>query len=256
MISLIFCCAILPIQQILFLKSNFFLKIKTKMNITCLYIHINQNLNLKTMKNYLFLGAIALVFAACNNKGASTEAGEAGDAAEVTAESVTYSVDAAASSVEWKGSKITGDSHGGTISITDGSISVEGGAITAGNFSIDMSTITSTDGMNEEMTGKLMGHLRSADFFAVDSFPAANFEVTSGTADELTGNLTIKGITKEISFPYTLMEAEGSATATATFSIDRAEWDVRYGSGKFFEDLGDNLINDAVEIAVSLAAKS
>lgn len=221
-----------------------------------MFIHVYQLIfEIKTMKKLLFLSAIAFVFAACNN-GASTTAEEAGDAAEATVESVTYAVDAAASSVIWKGSKITGDNHNGTIGISEGKINVEGEAITAGNFIIDMTSIANTDGMDEENTGKLIGHLKSSQFFAVDSIGTASFEVTSGTVDQLTGNLTIKGITKEISFPYTLTLTEGAATASASFSFDRSEWDIRYGSGKFYDGLGDNLINDAIELVISLSAKS
>lgn len=204
------------------------------------------------MKKLFLFAIIATALVACNNS-ASTEAGDAQEVAEATG-AETYTVNAAESTVNWKGSKITGDSHAGTIAIKSGSINTDNEMITAGNFELDMTAITNTDGMDEEMTGKLMGHLASPDFFDVANHPTAKFEISTATADSLTGNLTIKGITKSITVPYTWTEAEGIATATSKFSINRALWEVKYGSSSFFEGLGDKVINDAIEFDVTLKA--
>ena len=214
--------------------------------------HIDKS-NFKMKKLFLIVG-IAAMFMACNNKNASSDASEAQDVAEAAATSQTYTVNTAESAVVWKGSKITGDSHSGTIAISSGSLSSENNMITAGNFEIDMTSITNTDGMDEEMTGKLLGHLASPDFFDVANHGKATFEVASATADSLTGNLTIKGITKSITIPYFWQVEGDAATATSKFSIDRAQWDVRYGSSSFFDGLKDKAINDAIEFDVTLKA--
>lgn len=218
------------------------------------YNHINKS-NFKMKKLFLIVG-IAAMFMACNNKAASSDASEAQEVAEAAATSETYTVNAAESAVVWKGSKITGDSHSGTIGLTSGSLSTENGAITAGNFVLDMTSIANSDGMDEEMTAKLLGHLASPDFFNVSEpgNETASFEVASATADSLTGNLTIKGITKAITIPYIWQVDGDAATATSKFSIDRAQWDVRYGSTSFFDGLKDKAINDAIEFDVTLKA--
>ncbi|MDB9882365.1 YceI family protein [Bacteroidia bacterium] len=206
------------------------------------------------MKKVLLLSGIVALFAACSSPSASTEVGDAQEVADATAESESFNVNVEESKVNWKGSKITGDSHTGTINITSGSFSTAEGAITAANFELDMTSIASTDGMDEETTGKLLGHLASPDFFDAATHPTANFAVSTASADSLTGNLTIKGISKSITVPYGVEMTETGATATSSFSIDRAQWDVQYGSSSFFDDLKDKAINDAVEFTVSLMA--
>ncbi len=203
------------------------------------------------MKKVLILVGVAAIFAACNSNEASTSAQEAQEVAEATETSQSFAVNSESSSVNWTGSKVTGDSHSGTVAVKGGEIAVEEGKITSGNFTIDMSSLASTDGMDEERTGKLLGHLSSDAFFNVDSFATAAFEVTASTADSITGNLTIKGITHSITIPYAYDKE--AATASSTFSIDRSAWDVRYGSSSFFDNLGDNVINDAIEFEVNLA---
>jgi polyisoprenoid-binding protein YceI len=204
------------------------------------------------MKKLILFAVIAGSLVACNSQTASTEAEEAQEVAEATG-SESYTVDAAASTVAWKASKITGAGHNGGIAITSGTINTENEAIVAGNFELDMNSITNEDVEDEGKKADLLGHLASADFFDVENNPTSKFEITAATADSLTGNLTIKGITKSITIPYTWSEDEAGAKATSSFSIDRSQWDVRYGSSSFFDDLGDKAINDAIEFNVSLA---
>ncbi len=206
------------------------------------------------MKKVLLFAGIAAFLMACNSKGPSTEATEAEEVSEASSASQAYTVSGAESSVVWKGSKVTGDSHAGTIAVNSGSFSIEDAAINAGNFELDMTTLANTDGMDEEMTGKLMGHIASPDFFDVANNAVAKFEITAGTPDSLTGNLTIKGISKSITVPYTFEITEAGASATSSFSIDRTQWDIKYGSASFFDDLKDKAINDAIEFTVTLAA--
>lgn len=178
-----------------------------------------------------------------------------------------YQINATESVVNWTGKKsIVESSHTGTISISEGALTVDGGVVAAGNFTIDMKSIVCTDITDAEMNAKLVGHLTSADFFDVDSFPTSTFAITSVSKntkeDSLTynyivaGNLTIKGIDKNIEFPANVTIENGVLSANATFSIDRTQWDVKYGSGSLFSDLGDKAISDAIEYNVILKANA
>ncbi len=206
-----------------------------------------------TMKNVFLLTIIAALFVACGSPSASTEAGDAQEAAEATSTNETYTIAADQSTVVWKGTKPTGDSHTGTVAIKDGSISAENGVPTAGNFSIDLTTIALTDeGMDEETKAKLLGHLSTGDFFETEKYPTASFEITEVSSDSLTGNLTIKETTKSITIPYFFQAENGEATATASFSIDRTLWGITFNSGNFFKNLGDYMIDDAIQFDVKL----
>ena len=109
---------------------------------------------------------------------------------------------------------------------------------------------------------KLQGHLMSPDFFNVKAHPEAIFKITNvkkmkskSATHEITGELTVKEKTEKISFPVTVKMENGMATAKGTLSVDRTKFDVRYGSGKFFENLGDKMINDNFDVALDLKAK-
>ena len=197
-----------------------------------------------------------LLLASCGNpKTTTTE--EAGETAEATVESVTYSVNIDESTVNWSGAKILDDSHTGTVTVTAGSLSTKDGAIEAGNFTLDMTSIAEANPANEEMTAKLMGHLKSGDFFMVDSFPTASFEITSGGTDMVKGNLTIKGITKEIEIPVTTEMTDAGMTASSKFAINRNDWGVVWGNNNTDENwafLKDNFIKDEIEFDITLVA--
>lgn len=209
------------------------------------------------MKKVFLLTAIAALFVACGSPSASTEAGEANEAATAAESSIEYAVNAAESTMTWKGTKPTGDSHSGTVAIKEGKIAVNDNILSAGNFVLDLTQMNVTDeGMDAESKAKLIGHLTNADFFEVEKYPSASFEVTASTADSLTGNLTIKDVTKSITVPYFMQSDEGMATANASFSIDRTKWGITFNSGNFFENLGEYLINDAVEFNVKLVANA
>jgi len=168
----------------------------------------------------------------------------------------TYNVDTTNSKVTWKGYKVTG-SHEGTINLKNGALQYENGTLKGGSFEIDMTTLAVTD-LDGGMKGKLEGHLKSGDFFGVDKFPTAKFEVTKvvsrGTAGDykVIGNLTIKETTKEIKFLTKIDESAASPVATADITIDRSDYDIRYGSGSFFDNLGDKTIYDEFELSVKL----
>ncbi len=172
------------------------------------------------------------------------------------AETLSVSVDN--STVKWVGSKV-GGSHNGTISLSEGNIIMEEGILTGGSFVIDMTSI-SNDDLKGGSKEKLEGHLKSDDFFGVEKYPTAKFEITSAIPQgsgkyKVIGNITIKGTTKEIKFPATVEKVGEGYTANADITIDRSEFDVRYGSGSFFDGLGDKVIYDDFQLSVSLSTK-
>lgn len=205
---------------------------------------------------------IALSIASCG--GPQGEKAVTGDAKEVSASTgdVTMQVDPAASKVEWTGSKPTG-SHHGTVKISDGKLILADGKLTGGKFTIDMTSIMDEDLSSEEDNAKLVGHLKSPDFFDVAKFPEAVFvitsaEPTSGSPEanyNITGNLTLKDITKSVIFPANVsVEGDNIRAVTPEFIIDRTDWDVRFGSKKFFDNLKDKFINDEIGLRIELNA--
>lgn len=170
----------------------------------------------------------------------------------------TYKVDATASSIDWKAYKVTGQ-HNGSVNVKSGSLTFADGKLTGGSFEMDMTTIKVLD-LQGEWAGKLEGHLKSDDFFSTEKNPVSKFVITKvasrGTAGSyrVTGNLTVKGITKEIKFDATLNAADGKATGEAALKIDRTDFDIRYRSGNFFENLGDKTIYDEFDLNVKLVA--
>lgn len=165
----------------------------------------------------------------------------------------TIKVNAEKSVVTWKGYKVTGE-HAGTIAIKNGELSFDNGKLTGGSFDIDMNTIKCTD-LQGEWGGKLEGHLKSPDFFGVETYPTTSFVITKvgsrGKENEykITGNLTIKDVTKEVRFNATVSKT----AATADIQIDRTDFNVQYGSGSFFDNLGDKTIYDEFDLTVNLA---
>lgn len=157
------------------------------------------------------------------------------------------------STVTWKGYKVTGE-HEGKISLKSGSLEMNGSKLTGGEFVVDMTTITCTDLAAGQGKEKLEGHLMSPDFFGVESNPTASLVFTSvksmnDNSYTVTGDLTIKGITK----PVTLVVSMFETKATATVKVDRTQFDIKYGSGSFFDNLGDKAIYDEFDLVVDLA---
>ncbi len=164
----------------------------------------------------------------------------------------TKTVNPAKSEFVWVGKKVTGQ-HDGKVKIKSGSIQMDGNKITGGRFVMDMRSITVEDIKDPESNGKLLGHLKSEDFFGVDKHPEATFVIKEATPlnknqTTITGDLTIKGKTHTVSFPATVMDNR----AKAEFEVDRTKWDIRYGSGSFFDDLGDKAIYDDFTVKLDL----
>lgn len=156
-----------------------------------------------------------------------------------------------ASTVTWKAYKVTG-SHTGTVDLKSGSLSFDGDQLSGGEFEVDMTTLVSTD-LEGDSKGKLEGHLKSDDFFSVDKHNTSklvftNVKATGKNSYEVTGDLTIKGITKPVVFDVSIYGSK----ATATLKVDRTKYDVKYGSGSFFENLGDKTIYDEFDLVVDL----
>ena len=159
------------------------------------------------------------------------------------------------SELKWTGKKVTGE-HWGYVNLKDGKLTFKNNKITSGEFSIDMASLINKDLTDESYNQKLIGHLKSDDFFSVDKYPSVNLVITESTVfinNEATvnGKLTIKGITQ----PITFKAIKDGNVYSSTISIDRTKYDIRYGSGKFFDSLGDNMIYDDFIIDVKLVVE-
>jgi polyisoprenoid-binding protein YceI len=169
--------------------------------------------------------------------------------------------DNAATQINWKGSKIVGNSHTGTVDLQSGWLSVEGKTITGGEFVVDMTSIRDSDLKDEGMRAKLEGHLKSDDFFGVEKFPVSRLIITgggkfSGGKASVRGDLTIKEATHPVEFTVSESGNGDRRTYTASITFDRSLYNVRYGSGRFFSNLGNNAINDEIELEVTLVLNS
>lgn len=164
----------------------------------------------------------------------------------------TKAINTGTSNIVWKGYKVTG-AHEGNIKFKAGNLKFEGTNLTGGELTVDMNSIDCTD-LDGGGKGKLEGHLKSDDFFGVANHPTANIKFTKVTSRGLMGeykvtaNITIKNKTKEIKFNATIKDG----VANAMIKLDRSEFDIKYGSGSFFDNLGDKTIYDEFDLAVSL----
>lgn len=160
-------------------------------------------------------------------------------------------IKASESTINWTGKKVTG-SHTGTLNLSEGFLVFEGDKITGGEFVVDMTTLVVTDLEAGKGKEKLEGHLNSDDFFGTENHKTAKLVVakTLKTKDgyKISGNLTIKGKTNPITFD---LNVKGD-TATTTLNVDRTKYDIKYGSGSFFDNLGDKAISDEFELTVNL----
>ena len=164
----------------------------------------------------------------------------------------TLQVDLENSQINWIGRKVTGE-HSGTLKLSEGWIVMEKNTVLGGKFVFDMASITNTDIESPEWKQKLEDHLKSEDFFHTDSFPQAILEIkglqlvfieNSKNSEQILADLTIRGITHEIKFPFELTQSQNNFTAKGSVDIDRTLYNINYKSGKFFDELGDKLIYD------------
>ncbi|MBU3759245.1 MAG: YceI family protein [Candidatus Omnitrophica bacterium] len=174
--------------------------------------------------------------------------------------SETYRVSPESAKVRWDASKVTGK-HWGHIPLVSGTIVFEGGQFVGGETVLDARSIAVDDIQDPESNAKLTRHLKSADFFDAEGFPEASLKITGvesrGEDNYLvTGDLTIKGVTQSVSFPAAVKMTAQGVQASAQITVDRTQYGIRYGSGKFFENLGDRLIHDEFQLTVEVSAEA
>ena len=180
-----------------------------------------------------------------------------GNTSSTYLEKGSYDIINTESELKWIGKELSTDTHTGTLALKKGKIDVNANGVINGEVEIDMTTIIVTD-MQGKWGKKLEGHLKSPDFFGVEKYPNAfiTFQSDENTIKNnqinLTGELTIKDITHPISFTAELLQKKPTLKAIASMSFDRSKYDVRFRSGKFFENLGDKLILDDIEVDVLL----
>ncbi len=218
---------------------------------------------MKHIFSFFIFCSLSITFTSCKEK--TTEAAQ--DAQKVAEPAgVKFVTDATLARIIWEGKKPTG-THSGMISISEGSIYVNDGMITAGNFIINMNSINTTDLQGDEKTS-LDEHLKGTgsdgakDFFNVKEFPTAKFEISEiiGTSEQpnsnatVSGNLTMLGITKGISFAANIgITPDNIVVNTNPFTINRTDWGIKYGSSTFFSDLADKVIDDNITLQISLS---
>jgi len=222
------------------------------------------------MKHSLYLFAAAVFsLASCGSDAQS------GDAADISSDSGNaYSISIDQSVVGWTGTKVVGmGSHSGTFGIAEGSLTVNEGALVGGSITLDLNNIVCTDTaswMTEELKGKLVGHLKDTSFLFVAEHPTAVFEIASvealakadeaGNSHTLTGNLTLRGETRSISFPALIVVSEAGIKASGVATINRLDWGINYDkenlslSEKLKAKLQNGIVGENVEISFTLTA--
>lgn len=165
-------------------------------------------------------------------------------------------IDLKQSELEWTGKKLGGE-HYGELQLSSGNLTFEKKKLVGGSFEMDMASITCVDITDQKSNKRLVDHLKSEDFFSVARFPTSTFviikvETKSGTEFQITGNLTIKGKTNPVTFTAKMNTINNQTIAEATLVFDRSKYDVKFGSQSFFENLGDKLVYDDVEMKIRL----
>ncbi|WP_111660390.1 YceI family protein [Olleya aquimaris] len=211
----------------------------------------------KIVLNLFTVALIGLSVVACKSDAKEAKTGEAQEVAENN-EAAKYKADAENSMIIWKANKVVGG-HEGTIHVSNGVAQLQGDQLVGGSFIFDLNTIACTDIPAEEKSNaKLVGHLKSDDFFDVANHPTAAFEITKVDGNTVSGNLTIKGIKKNITFPANVtVTGDEIAITSDTFTIDRTEWDIMYNAGTtpdIAASLGDKMIKDDIEIKIMVKA--
>lgn len=166
-----------------------------------------------------------------------------------------FVVNTKASSIQWIAGKVGGE-HRGQLKLTSGSLVFNGTELKAGAFAVDMRSLVVSD-LKGSSAQNLLSHLKSEDFFDVQKHPVASFTITGtskvGDVVNITGNLTIKGITNSITFPATIKKQNTTLTATAYgVKINRTLYDIKYRSLSFFSEIGDKAIDDEFQLNIKL----
>lgn len=217
------------------------------------------------MKNNLLVAVIAsLLLVACASAPDADKASTVEQQNAASLQGEVYSIDTTASTVTWIGTKPTAQ-HTGTFLLDSGAVAVNNDQLTGGTFLIDINSLTNLD-LEGEYKGKLEGHLKSADFFDVEKYPVSKFVITkvepfdSSKAKSvlanpnylISGNLTLKDSTKNVTFPAVVNVSANTVEAKANFNIDRSQWGMSYGND---QSLQDKFIRPEVNIQFDLKAR-
>lgn len=176
-----------------------------------------------------------------------------------------YRIDLKTSKILWTGRSLTGRHHG-TLDLSAGEVVILGGVVAGGAFTLEMTSLACTDLSDGALREVLHAHLRSEDFFAVEKFPKARFNIaavdfirgsTPGAPNhQVRGSLLLRGVAQDVEFPACVgfSPTDNRLTATANFDIDRTRWGVLYGSGRFYEKLGKHLVQDMISLEMRIVA--
>ena len=214
---------------------------------------------------YPNVSVLAGGLAALRSAGFPIEAGQQAAAIEAKLRDGVYRVDVGKSTLEWMGRNLN-NRHRGLITIKSGAMVIIGGRLSVGDIVLDMNTVDNLDLQDTGWRDLLIQHLKSEDFFAVERFPTASFRLTGWQEKEggspeapggiATGELTIRGITRPVSFPAIVApQTDGSIKAHAILEIDRTLWDIGYGSGRLYERLGMHLVHDIISLEMFVLAQ-
>ncbi|EDM44873.1 YCE I like family protein [unidentified eubacterium SCB49] len=228
------------------------------------HLFLQNNLKDTTMKKIITTTAFAfLLVASISSCKEQKEAEGAKEVAQAEAIASEYTVNTEKSTINWIGAKPTG-THTGTITLSEGSISVVDKNVQAGSFTIDMNSIDATDvegKMKENLEAHLKGTVegKEGDFFNVNKYPTGAFKITKVEGENgkvmVSGNLTLLDKTNNVTFPATVSFPENTMfLKSESFKIDRTQWGINYGSKNIFDNLGDKFINDEIELTVELHA--
>jgi len=197
----------------------------------------------------LFTFLMLFILASCNTNPNQASTQQAQGVATVDN---IYNVETAQSQITWTGREVSTSYHYGTLDFVSGNFEISNGAIVNGEFIVDMTSINNQD-MEGDSKARLEGHLKSDDFFSVESYPTASISINSSELISdgkwnVSADLSIKGFTHPVNFE--MISSEDGWSANLVF--DRSKYDVRFRSGSFFENLGDKLIYDDIELSINL----
>ena len=190
-----------------------------------------------------------VILASCNTNPNQASTKQAQGVA--TADNI-YNIETAQSKITWTGREVSTSYHYGTLDFVSGNFEISNGAIVNGEFIVDMTSINNQD-MEGDSKARLEGHLKSDDFFSVESYPTSSISINSSELISdgkwnVSADLSIKGFTHPVNFE--MISSEDGWSANLVF--DRSKYDVRFRSGSFFENLGDKLIYDDIELSINL----
>ena len=212
---------------------------------------------------FLFLATALIALYSCQSAPKADNANTTDKQQVASTNGNLFTIDTT-STITWVGTKPIGQ-HTGTFKLDSGAIVISNNMLTGGNFIIDVVSLNSTD-MSGDYKAKLDGHLKSADFFEVEKFPTAKFEITKveafdstktksllpGATHLISGNLTLKSNTKNITFPAVVNINDDAIDAKANFNIDRTQWGMSYGND---QSLQDKFIRPEVNIQLDIKAR-